>query len=940
MKRQRLTFFLTILTLSGLLQVSAQAPIQPLPIDPKVKYGKLDNGLTYYIRHNELPKERAEFFIVQNVGSVLEDDNQAGLAHFLEHMAFNGTKNLPEKTMINYLESVGVKFGENLNAYTGFDQTVYNISNVPTLREGLIDTCMLVLHDWSGFITLGDKEIEKERGVIREEMRTRNNAGYRQMESLFPQIMPGSQYAKRMPIGTEEVIMNFKPQELKDYYHKWYRPDLQAVIIIGDIDVEQIESKLKTLFADIPKPVNPAERIYYPVPDNDEPLVGIVTDKEATNTRISIYYKHDPLPDDQLASVVGLVGNYIKGTISMMMNDRFSEIVQKANPPFVGAGAMDGNFIVAKTKDAFLAVCSAKENEIEGALTALTQEVERVRKFGFTASEYDRARVNILQAYEKAYNERDKQRNQSYTREYVDHFTDGGYIPGIEVEYNMLSQIAPQFPVEQINKYIQEIIGDKNIVLSITGPEKEGFTYPSKEQVLEWFDAAKKSDIKPYEDNVSNEPLLTTLPKPGKVKSNIKEDKFGATGYVLSNGVKVYFKPTNFKDDEIQMSATSPGGSSLFPEDQLANIKLYSSIVDLGGLGNFSAVDLKKVLAGKIASAGPTINLVSEGMSGSSSIRDFETMLQLVYLYFTAPRMDEDAYSSLVERYKSQLITSEVNPSNTLIDSINFSLYNSPERTNRLRAEDMDKVNYQTIMNWYKDRYKDASDFTFTFVGNIDPVKEKPLIEQYLGSLPSINRKESFKNIDASYKEGVQNRAFDKVMENPTASVVDIYTGTIDPTLDNRMKLSMLTQILRIVYTEKVREEESGTYGVSVSGRIADYPKGQCIVQMYFDTNEEKKEHLNNIVRSEFANIAKNGPQETDFSKVKEFMLKKFNENQQENSYWLGTINSYFQTGYDGHSNYENILNKITPADIKTFAKSLIDQNNSIEIIMNGVKAQ
>ncbi len=941
MKRFFCIFPLVVLCFTFGNQLFAQDELQPIPIDSKVRYGKLENGLTYFIRHNELPKQRAEFFIAQKVGSVLEEDNQAGLAHFLEHMAFNGTKNFPGKTMINYLETIGVKFGENLNAYTAFDETVYNISNVPVSREGIVDSCLLVLHDWSGFISLETDEISKERGVIREEMRTRNSASYRQIEKLLPIIMPGSQYAKRLPIGTEDVIMNFKPEDLRTYYHKWYRPDLQGIIVIGDIDVDQIEAKIKKMFADIPQPVNPAERIYYPVPDNQEPLVGIVQDKESTNSQVSVYYKYDPMPAQLKASTPGLVMNYMNMVLSKMLNDRFSELRESANPPFVYAGASDGDFIVAKTKDAWVVGAVAKENGIEEALKSITREVQRAKQSGFTPSEYERAKTNVLKWFENQYNERGKTNNARYAREYSSYFTDGGYIPGIEYEYRKMEEIAPHITVEYLNQYFGQLVqGDKNVVISLTCPEKEGVVYPAADQLLAWYNEAKGEKPEAYEDKTSNEPLIDVLPAGGKITKTTQDKVFGTTNYTLSNGVKVVIKQTDFKDDEIQMNASKPGGSSLFPENDFINQKMYGSLSNIGGLKNFSNVDLNKVLAGKKVSVYPFVSTRFEGMSGSSSPKDFETMLQLIYLHFTAPRTDDDAFRSFMERLRSQLENQEANPNVALADTFCYTLYQQPEKFSRIKISDLPSVDYHKIMNWRKERYKDADDFTFIFVGNIHPDEVKSLIAKYLGALPATNRKEKPKDVNLRYKQGKIVNAFNKEMQNPKTTVIDVYSGELQTTLVNRIQMDMLQQILRIVYTEKIREDEGGTYGVGVRGSIANYPAGQTSLQISFDTNADKKDMLNKIVHDELFSIAQRGPRPEDFNKVKEFMVKKQAENEQENGYWLGSIISYYEQGYNGYTEYLNTLQRISSEDIRNFTATLLNQKNMVELMMVGTPAK
>ncbi|MDR3220341.1 MAG: insulinase family protein [Dysgonamonadaceae bacterium] len=929
--------FLLGFVLAPLFYAFAQQA-QPLPIDSKVRYGKLENGLTYYIRHNELPKQRADFYIAQNVGSILEEDNQRGLAHFLEHMAFNGSTHFSGNQVISYLETIGVKFGVNLNAYTSFDRTVYNISNVPAIRTGTIDSCLLILHDWSNSLSLEESDILKERGVIREEMRSRGEAQFRMMEKLFPQIMPGNKYGNRMPIGIEEVVMNFKPEELREYYRKWYRPDLQGIIIVGDIDVDQIENKLKEVFADIPAPVNPAERTYTTIEDNVETLVGIVTDKESTRTSVSIDFKHEKLAKELRGTVSGLVTDYLNTAISRIMSERISEITQKANPPFINAGVYNDEFAATITKESLSGTVIIKGNDIESGMKALVREIARLKKYGFTEAEYDRARTNILTQYESAFKEKDKVQNIRYANEYVSHFTSGGYIPGIEAEYNMISSIAPNIPVDVLNQYVSQMIGDKNIVISLQAAEKEGETLPAKADLLEWFNEAINAAVEAPKEEKNNEPLLAEIPSGGKITSMTENKTFGTTILTLSNGVKVVIKPTTFKDDEILLSASSPGGSSHFPESENVNIQLYNSLANIGGLGQFSQTDLRKALAGKQVSLSSSVSLTHEGFTGSSSVKDFETMLQLIYLNFTAPRVDEDAYQSFISRVKSQLESQEANPEIALSDTLIEALYINTLRNKRLKSDDLDKANYQTILDWRKDRFADASDFTFVFTGNINIEATKDLIEKYLGTLPNKKRKESIAPVNLALHAGINKHPFQQKMENLKASVVDAYWTTIDPTLKNRIEMDMLQQILNIVYTEKVREEEGGTYGVSVSGSISNYPKGQTILSISFETQAGKETFLNDIIQKEFREIANQGPRPEDFNKVKEFMLKRQQEQEQLNSYWSSVISNYYRYNYNAYSDYVKTLQSVTPADVKKKAKKIIDGGNLIEVIMTGVK--
>ncbi|MDR2086916.1 MAG: insulinase family protein [Dysgonamonadaceae bacterium] len=913
-------------------------PIQKLPIDPNIRYGKLDNGITYYIRHNELPKERADFYIAQNVGAVLEEDDQNGLAHFLEHMAFNGSTHFPGNSLISYLESIGVKFGQNLNAYTSYDRTVYNISNVPAVREGIIDSCLLILHDWSGSLLLEESEINKERGVIREEMRTYGGANQRLNEKILPQILPGNPYSRRNIIGTEEIILNFKPETLRAFYKKWYRPDLQALIVVGDIDPEQIEYKLKLLFADIPAPVDPAERIYFPIAENEEPLVGIATDKESTRTRITLNFKHDKLPKELRGTLAGLSMNYLNSIIHNVMRERINDLLQQANPPFLSAGVMNGSFANTATMDALIGIVQTKANEIERGLKTIVREIERLKRYGFTAAEYERAKTNLLTQYESAFKEKDKTRNAAYANEYVRHFTLDEYIPGIEMEFNLIASVASQVTVATINQYAAGLIKDKNIVLTLSAPEKDDVALPSKDDLLRWYAEARNEDLLPPKEETSNEPLLNELPAGGSIVSESQDNPFGATVYRLSNGVKVVVKPTDFQDDEIILRAISPGGSSHFPETEAVNIKLYPSAAGLGGLGNFSQTELNKALAGKNVSLEPVIDLTYEGFSGSSGVKDFETLLQLIYLNFTAPRADEEAWQSVIARIKSNLESVEANPEIALTDTIIKELYANFAREKRLKAGDLEKANYQTILNWRKDRYADAGDFTFVFTGNINPDSSNVLIAQYLGALPAINRNENYLPVNAGLQPGVKTNRFDQKMENIKSIVFNTYWTVLEPDLKNRIEVDMLQQILRIVYTEKVRENEGGTYGVSVSSSIADYPKGQAPLQIYYETEPGKTVYLNEIIRNEFQQIAEKGPRQEDFQKVKEFMLKKQQEQEQENAYWASVIARYYRTGYNACTGYVKTLNEVTPADIQNAARSFIHSENRIEVIMTGVK--
>lgn len=930
--------FIAVLLVCCNFQLVLAQPMQALPIDKNVRIGKLDNGLTYYIRHNALPEKRVEFHIAQKVGSILEEPQQRGLAHFLEHMAFNGTENFPgnEKGLgiVPWCETKGIKFGTNLNAYTSIDQTVYRISNVPTDNVNIVDSCMLILHDWSNAINLADKEIDKERGVIREEWRSRNSGMLRVLTNALPTLYPDSKYADCMPIGSIDVINNFPYQVIRDYYAKWYRPDLQGIVIVGDINVDEMEAKLKKVFADVKAPVNPTERVYYPVADNQEPLIYIGTDKEVETPSVSIFFKQDATPDSLKNTIAYYATHYMVSMAMNMLNSRLNELRQTANPPFTSASANYGNFFLAKTKEALGIDANSKIDGIDLAMKTVLQETERARRFGFTQTEYERARANYLQSVESAYNEREKMKNDSYVEEYINNFLDKEPMPGIEFEYAMLNKLAPNIPVQAINQLMQQLVTDNNQVVLLAGPEKEGTKYPTKEEIAALLKDMKSFDLKPYEDKVSNEPLLSENLKGGKIVSEKANDIFGTTKLVLSNGVTVYVKPTDFKADQIVMKGVSMGGTSVFPNEEIINIAQLNGVALVGGIGNFSKVDLGKALAGKRANVGASIGNTTETVSGNCSPKDFETMMQLTYLTFTAPRKDNEAFESYKNRLKAELQNADANPMTAFSDTLTSVLYGNHPRAIRFKESMVDKINYDRIIEMYKDRYKNAGDFTFYFVGNVDLATMKPLIAKYLGSLPTIKRKETFKDNKMEIRKGEYKNLFAKKQETPMATIMFLYNGACKYDLRNNVLLSFLDQALDLVYTAEIREKEGGTYGVNCYGNLNKYPKEELIVQIFFQTDPAKIDKLSEIVTAQLQKMAKEGPSAEHMQKIKEYMVKKYKDAQKENGYWLNNLDEFFYTGIDNTKNYEELINSITAKDIQVFLAQLLKQNNEIQIIM------
>jgi zinc protease len=920
---KKLTLSLVATLVLSATMIAQQA--MPVPFDQNVRRGKLENGLTYYIRHNEKPAQRANFYIAQKVGSILEEDDQQGLAHFLEHMAFNGTANFPGKALLNYMEHNGVKFGENVNAWTSIEQTVYMLTNVPTTNMGLVDSCILILHDWSSFISLESEEIDKERGVILEEMRQGQGAQMRIYQKMLPEIYPNSPYGHRLPIGTEEVVSGFAHDALRAYYHKWYRPDLQGIIIIGDIDVNEVEKHLKAIFEDIPAPINPAERTRFQVADNAEPIISICTDPEETNYNLSIYYKHDVVPNEAKSDISYWIKGYIDELVSTMYNNRMEELTQKANPPFIVGYGYYGTFFISDTKDAWSTFAYAKDKDgIDEAMNAIIAENKRMQQYGFTASEFERAKADLQKHIENQYDERDKQETSRLFYPILNHFLTNEPLPGIENEYMLLGQILPNLPVEAINAYAKELIREDNIVITLTAPEKKGEVLPTKAELLAMFQKASEVEVTPYEETVSNEPLIATLPVKGAIESKKHDDTFDATILTLKNGAKVIYKPTTFKDDEVMMSVYSFGGYSVMDQSDPYTLQEINSLATLGGVGNFSAIDLPKVLAGKKASVNPYISNITEGMSGNCSARDLETLLQLTYLYFTSPRSDEEAFQSYITRTKSMVANIESNPDIAFRDNLMFALYDNHPLVTRMKAEDYDKVDYAKAMKLYADRFKDANNFVFTFVGNIDPETFEPLVEQYIGSLKTKKNDETWTtNVPLLTDKDVTSH-YTKAMENPKVTCYIIYNGDMKFTRKSQLTMQVLSDVMDIVYTEKIREDEGGTYGVGVNGNLSLLPKESFMFLIGFDTNKEMYEKLIGIALAELQNVANNGPRPEDLKKVKEFLVKKHSEDLESNRYWMNSIVTQEQYGYNPMQDYNDIINGITAEDVANMAKAVL----------------
>lgn len=931
------SFFAAAMTMMAATAVAQQMP--PIPVDPDVRIGKLDNGLTYYIRHNDYKKDRADFYIAQKVGSILEEDDQRGLAHFLEHMCFNGTEHFEGNGLISYLETIGVKFGANLNAYTGVDETVYNISDVPVVRESIVDSCLLILSDWADGLTLDPEEIDKERGVIHEEWRTRSSAMMRMYETSLPEIYQGCRYGYRLPIGTMEVVDNFPYQALRDYYEKWYRPDQQGIIVVGDIDVDKVEAKIKELFSPIEMPADPAERIYYPVPDNIEPIVVVNKDKEMQNYQIELYHKHAAVPAEAKTDVSYLFYNYMLSMAEDMINARFIELTTKPGSPCMYAMSSDDNFILAKTAQSFTTYGMSDAAGLDSTMAMLVRETERVRRHGFTASEYDRARNEYLSLLEKAYNNRDKQENEYYVKQYQLNFLDGEPIPSIEDEYNMMKQYAGMIPVEAVNQLMPALIADTNVVVIVSCPEKEGMRIPTKDELLGVINATLAEDIAPYVDSTPTEPLMSEeqMPAGGTIVDE-KDGVFGSKVLTLSNGIKVILKDTDLKADDINMTAVSWGGRSLVDDKDLLDADQMGMLIGLGGLGNFSMLDLQKVLSGKQASVSPALSGLTESFSGHSTVKDFETMLQLLYLSFDDPRRDDEVVKSQLDILKSALANQELDPNVAFSDTLSNMLYGgNPRFLGSLKADMVDKIDYDNVLEIYKDRFDNPGDFTFIFVGNLDGANVRDLIAKYIGGLKTDKAREKYNERNAlQINKGLDEKSFTREMETPKATVLEFYVGDYEYTLKHDLEVNIIGQLLDMCYTESIRENIGGSYGVGVSGTMSDLPKGEFYFQIYFDTDPAKLDTTLIAVKDGIDKFIAEGPNAEDLAKVKEYMVKKHHEDLKENSYWMNAIYSYVLTGRDDSTAYLETLESIDAKSLVKTAKAVFAEKNKKQLIMMG----
>jgi len=920
---------LTVVYVSVLAQVD---PMSPVPNDESVRSGVLENGMTYYIKSNQEPKERASFYIIQNVGALLEEDNQNGLAHFLEHMAFNGTEHFPDKGIIDFLERHGVAFGENINAYTSQNQTVYNLSDVPVNKPGILDSCLLVLNDWSNYLLLTEEEIDAERGVIKEEWRTRRTAQFRMYSASMKYLYPNSKFAERDVIGDLDVIENFEYDVLRDFYHKWYRTDLQAIAMAGDFDAEEMEKKVIDLFSKIPAVENAPERPFYEIPDQDAPVYGLVTDAEAPQAMIQYMVRHKKT-DDGPETFMGHRERYIHQLFNAMMNQRFQELVQKGDPPFVVGMVNYGDF--ERGYEALQALSIPKPNQEEQGFTALMTELERVKRYGFTLGELDRSKAEILAQWEKYYKERDKISNEEHINAYVDNFLDGDAYPSTEFGYQAVQAILPTISLNDFMQRLPQWIEGKNQVLVVQGPEGEGVEHLSEAASMAILEQVAAADLEPYQDEELAESLVTVEPAPVAIVSEKNLEVLDAVEWTLENGARVIFRHAAYEKDQVQIRAYSKGGSSLYGDEDVPTTDMLTSLTQMYGVGDFDAMGLQKMLTGKNISLQLSLRNHSEGLNGTASPKDMEAMMQLIYLHFNQPRFDKEAHDAIIARYMAFVENMNNNPQKVMGDSLSLIVSNYHPRTRVLDQEFLQDVSYERIEAIYRDRFADASDFFFIIVGNMEEEEVKLLAQKYIGAIGDLDRSETWIDRKVYEPEGVVEKTIPLSLETPKANVNIVINQELAYDPYHMMVGRVIEGILDLRYVESIREEEGGTYGVGIRTTMRKWPVEKATIQINFDCDPERATDLKEKVYAELEKLASEGPSEEDLSKTTENILKDREESKEHNAYYLSTLLNYYLYGinFDDPANYEDIVNGLTAEDVQKVMHAFYDNANIVDVV-------
>jgi zinc protease len=895
---------------------------QDIPVDKNVTIGTLSNSIKYYIRKNTKPEKRAELRLVVNAGSVLENEDQRGLAHLVEHMGFNGSKHFSKNDLINYLESIGVKFGPELNAGTSFDETVYMLQ-VPTDKAEILSKAFLVLEDWAHGLSFDSTEIDKERGVVGEEWRLGRGAQMRMLDKQLPILFKNSRYAERLTIGDKHIIDTAHYETIRNYYRDWYRPDLMAVIAVGDFDKDNILSLIKEHFESISQPPIVRKRELFSIPKHKETLYAIASDKEATYSIVSVYLKKDL---EQTKTVDDYKKKITQNLFESMLNQRLNELTQLSDPPFVYCFAQQGRFI--RTSDVDVLGAVVKDGGISRGLESLIREAERVRLYGFTSTELERNKAMLLSGLEKRLAEKDKTESSRLIGEYVNNFLQNEPIPGIENQAELYKKYLPLISLKEINKYSGELLVTDNRVIMVNTPEKQGVKIPDEIELAAVLEKVTKEKIDPYVDNASKSPLVKTIPKPGTILQYSRNESLGFIQWKLSNGITVILKPTDFKNDEIIFSASHEGGSSLVPDNDYLSAAFSSNIIYGSGVGEFNLTQLQKYCMGKLVSVYPFIDHYNQGLNGSSTPKDVETMFQLIYAYFTAPRMDSVSYKSFLVKMTANLQNKENDPRSAFSDTLVSTVCNYHYRLRPLMLKYLDEIDMNKALSIYKDRFADAQGFTFIFTGNLDTAKLKPLILTYLGGLPALNRNEKYKDLHFTNPTDLIEKTVKKGIE-PKSQVHISYMGYFDFSRKNEYIMHSLMDVLNIRLRETIREEKSGTYGVSVWADVYRIPKPNYSINIEFGCDPKRVDELTKAVFNVIDSLKSFGTNNETLAKVKETQKRQNEVRIKTNGFWNQSLLDYFQYNENPEeiSDYSNWVDDLKMSDIKGTCEKYFTKN-------------
>ena len=930
---------LSIIIFAALAAIGASAQenpmMQPLPCDPSVKVGKLDNGLTYYIRHNELPAKRAEFYLATNVGAIQETPDQDGLAHFLEHMCFNGTEHFPGKGILNWLQSIGAEFGRNINASTGFEETQYMLNNIPVERLSVVDSCLMVLRDYAHFVTNATDEIDAERGVIREERRQRRNAQWRTLEASLPYYFGTTKYSTCTLIGLEESIMGFAPQSLHNFYKTWYHPDMQALVVVGDVDVDRTEAKIKEIFGIIPKEENPAPKPVIDFPANKDPVVGIITDPETASSSVELIWKSQAAPEELNATIAGEIQDYLKSLISYMMDERLNDITSKADAPFLNGGFYVSSLIY-EAIDAVMGEVMLKENNILGGLEAFYTEIERMRRFGFNADELERAKANITSSLETAAEKADTRKNPQFVYPLLNNFFDKKPYFDPKDELQLGKQILSMLNIQMINQIAAQLITEENFVAIYSGPRKDGIATPAEKDILDVIAKVKSADIQP----LKGEEIASEFIDPATLKGSVIKKKgkgpYGSIKWVLGNNVEVYVLPTEHQKDQILFYLYRQGGLSLIPTADLDSFD--GSIISLfqrnSGVAGFNNSQTTKMLTGKNVSATPFVNDLYNGISGNSTKKDLETAFQLMYLEYVQPRFDPDEYAVGINQLKSVLPNILKTPDFKMQKNYMETLFGGNPRNKFISEETLEKASIQTVKKHYGKLFADAAGAKLIIVGDVNPDELEPLVKKYAGSLPAGKKAPKWIDRKVYPVKGIVEKVDPTVMETPKSTVLINYhlNSPYSPAKD--AALNAISYIMDMRYTASLREEIGGTYGAHVSTSQERIPVSRANVMVQFQCKPELCDTLLKVAKQQIKEFATDGPTKEEFEMTVLNLKKNVPESRISNGYWLGKIRTMLNGGPEEDKAYEAAVNALTADEIRKVAASIILSGNKVEYVM------